>query len=615
MTTQPVISKEPGNPSRVRNSLLFLIDFLATFCVFWIYAGNQVPDVNEPHYWSKAAHFWNPELGRGDLFLESGDAHWAFFVVFGWLTTVLEIQTAILAGRFITWFSLAAAWTYMLHGLFRRSGQTAETGRNSDESYRSTERPIFLASIAAPIWLAGMHWGNWAGEWVVGGCESKGIAYACFFAGLGAISRSRWTLGWSMIGLGSLFHVATGLWVIATVGLASIWLQLFADRLPIRSWIRAHLLGWMLGASGFIAGAVPAIQMDMQTGSDERSQAAVAQVYTRLGHHLSPTRFSESRWRGFAALLAVSSAVLLIANRSRWSDSMQSGASEHLGQRDEFHPRVGVIHRAPQRVRWLLAVACVAFVFAMLGLVIDLSLSNLVPKLAASVLRYYWFRWNEVTWPLAIAILVIALATRQLAMPAGVTLASLSSAAWARIIGLAALAFSFGLLNERMRSHASEVIPAGDKQSFSLKEDTLEMQRDQFTHWLAVCEWIRTKMPREGLWLTPRRQQTFKWRAQRAELASWKDMPQNASSVVLWNERLQAAYRYDELKRLQPNDEAKLRELIAKYGIRYVLLDLRVEGQIIPAWKRLYPIAPDQNPYFVILESPEDIAPAETLAP
>ncbi len=72
MTTQPVISKEPGNPSRVRNSLLFLIDFLATFCVFWIYAGNQVPDVNEPHYWSKAAHFWNPELGRGDLFLESG---------------------------------------------------------------------------------------------------------------------------------------------------------------------------------------------------------------------------------------------------------------------------------------------------------------------------------------------------------------------------------------------------------------------------------------------------------------------------------------------------------------------------------------------------------------
>ncbi|XZE33562.1 DUF6798 domain-containing protein [Pirellulaceae bacterium SH501] len=603
MTMPPAISKESGNPSRVRSSLWFWIDFFATFCVFWLYAGNQIPEVNEPHYWSKAAHFWNPDLGNGDLFLESGDAHWAFFATFGWLTTVLEIQTAIFAGRILTWLSLAAAWTYLLHGLF--SSQFI----SPDKSPRSTSSRILLASVAAPIWLAGMHWGNWAGEWVVGGCESKGIAYACFFAGLGAISRSRWTLGWAMIGLGSLFHVVTGLWVIATVGLASIWLQILADKLPIQSWIRAHVLGWILGISGFIAGAVPAVQMDLQTGSDEKSQAAVAQVYTRLGHHLSPTRFSESRWRGFAALLAVSAAVILIANRSQWQTEGQTVAPEHHSRRQ------GLIHSAPNRVRWLLAVASLAFCFAMLGLIIDLALSSFFPKLAASILRYYWFRWNEVTWPLAIAVLAIAIATKQLAMPAGTTLANLTSAAWARIVALAALGFSFGLLNERMASHAAEVIPAGDKQSFSLKEDTLEMQRDQFSHWLAVCEWIRTKMPKEGLWLTPRRQQTFKWRAQRAELASWKDMPQNASAVVVWNERLQSAYRYDELKRLQPIDEAKLRELIGKYCIRYVLLDLRVDGQTIPAWKRLYPIAPEQNPYFVILEPPEDFAPAETLAP
>lgn len=603
MTMQPAIAEESGNRSRVRTRRWFWLDFLATLCVFLVYAGNQIPDVNEPHYWSKAAHFWNPSLGSGDLFLESGDAHWAFFATFGWLTTVLEIQSAIFAGRFITWVLLAAGWTYMLHGLLNTSGPTTAN------TPRSTSGPMILSSIAAPIWLAGMHWGNWAGEWVVGGCESKGIAYACFFVGLGAISRSRWTLGWAMIGLGSLFHVVTGLWVIATVGIASIWLQLFADKLSFQSWIRSHYLGWILGAAGFIAGAVPAIQMDLQTGSDAKSQAAVAQVYNRLGHHLSPTRFSESRWRGFAAMLAISSAVILIANRSKWTNPNQSAAPKNHGLVEEL------IHRAPGRVRWLLAIACIAFLVAMIGLAIDLVFSSLFPTFAASILRYYWFRWNEVTWPLAIAILAIAIATRQLAMPAGGTLARVSSEAWARIVAFTAMAFSFGLLSERIQAHAAEVIPAGDKQSFSLKEDTLEMQREQFTHWLAVCEWIRTKMPREGLWLTPRRQQTFKWRAQRAELACWKDMPQNASAVVLWNERLQAAYRYDELKRLQPNDEAKLRELIAKYGIRYVLLDLRVEGQTIPAWKRLYPIAPDQNPYFVILESPEDVALAETVAP
>ncbi|XZE45857.1 DUF6798 domain-containing protein [Pirellulaceae bacterium SH467] len=602
MTMQPEHPKESGKDVRVRSNGWFWIDFLATFVVFWLYAGNQIPDVNEPHYWSKAAHFWNSSLGKGDLFLESGDAHWAFFATFGWLTTVLPIQNAIGAGRFLTWLSLAGSWTYLLHGVLRRSV--------SPDSHGSaiSPAPKIFAVLAAPVWLAGMHWGNWAGEWVVGGCESKGVAYAFFFFGLGSICRSRWTLGWGMIGLGSLFHVVTGLWVIATVGLASIWLQLLSDRLPIQKWLRAHLVGWILGASGFVAGAVPAIQMDFQTGSDAKSQAAVAQVYTRLGHHLSPTRFSETRWRGFSALLAISSAVLLLAHRSRWASHKQPDApikGVSLGH---------LIHAAPERVRWLLAIASISFLVAMTGLAIDLLLSPWAPKFAASILRYYWFRWNEVTWPLALAIVVLAIATRRLGMPPGERLLGLSGESWVRIVSLSAFGFSIGLINERVQSHAAEVIPAGDKQSFSLKEDTQEIQREQFAHWLAVCEWIRTETPREGLWLTPRRQQTFKWRAQRPELASWKDMPQNASAVVLWNERLQAAYRYDDLKRLLPNDETKLKELIARYGIRYVLLDLRVEGQTIPAWKQLYPIAPNQNPYFVVLEAPTDPAPAETSA-
>lgn len=602
MTMQPEYSMESGSDVRVRSSGWYWIDFLATFVVFWLYAGNQIPDVNEPHYWSKAAHFWNPSLGKGDLFLESGDAHWAFFATFGWLTTVLPIQSAIGAGRFFTWLALAGSWTYLLHGVFRRASDDSRSDAVSTG-------PKILAALAAPVWLAGMHWGNWAGEWVVGGCESKGIAYAFFFFGLGAMCRSRWTLGWGMIGLGSLFHVVTGLWVIATVGLASIWLQLLADNIPFQKWIRVHFCGWVLGASGFIAGAIPAIQMDLQTGSDAKSQAAVAQVYTRLGHHLSPTRFSESRWRGFAALLAVSSAVLLLAHRSRWSASELSDAPE---AESSFRR---LIYDAPERTRWLLAIAAIAFLVAMMGLAIDLLLSPWSPKLAASILRYYWFRWNEVTWPLAIAILALAIASRQLSLPRGERLLGLSGEALVRIVSLSALAFSLGLINERVRSHAAEVIPAGDKQSFSLKEDSHEVQREQFAHWLAVCEWIRTQTPREGLWLTPRRQQTFKWRAQRPELASWKDMPQNASAVVLWNERIQAAYRYDELKRLLPNDETKLKELIASYGIRYILLDLRVEGQTIPAWKQLYPLAPEQNPYFVVLEAPTDLASSKTPSP
>src|SRR5689334_17945669 len=56
------------------------------FFIFFLFAGSLPPDVGESHYLVKAKHYWQPSWCMGDLFLESRDAHTAFYWAFGWVT-------------------------------------------------------------------------------------------------------------------------------------------------------------------------------------------------------------------------------------------------------------------------------------------------------------------------------------------------------------------------------------------------------------------------------------------------------------------------------------------------------------------------------------------------
>ena len=152
--------------------------------------------------------------------------------------------------------------------------------------------------------------------------------------------------------------------------------------------------------------------------------------------------------------------------------------------------------------------------------------------------------------------------------------------------------------------NSNEAIPAGDKAHFVAKSDSESEQVKQFEDWLRVCEWIRNRSDSESLWLTPRRQQSFKWHTGRPELACWKDAPQNAEAVVEWSQRLADAYQFNKEKILQPWTTEKLWELHAKYGIRYVLLDRRVAGQTPPLLPILYPSQDEPNETFAVFELP-----------
>ena len=77
--------------------------------------------------------------------------------------------------------------------------------------------------------------------------------------------------------------------------------------------------------------------------------------------------------------------------------------------------------------------------------------------------------------------------------------------------------------------------------------------------------------------------QTFKWYAGRAEVANWKDVPQDGPAIVAWWERMQDVHGTGK----RPPDPmwhasltelgaGRLRQLARRYGASYVLTNVTV---------------------------------------
>ncbi|MDO4568748.1 MAG: hypothetical protein Q4D38_00005, partial [Planctomycetia bacterium] len=177
----------------------FFLEILIIFGIFALFGAYAVPDTNEAHYLGKAAFFWNPDYAPGDFFLSSPDAHAVFYWSFGWLTLFCSMDTVAWIGRGLTWFLLAVGWMRICSGLKLPPGAGIVSGTLF----------LFLCS----------HF-SFAGEWVVGGVEAKGFAFAFLFIALGELVRNRWNACWVWLGLATLFHVLIGGWGMVATGIA-----------------------------------------------------------------------------------------------------------------------------------------------------------------------------------------------------------------------------------------------------------------------------------------------------------------------------------------------------------------------------------------------------------
>ena len=490
--------------------------------VFFIDGGAAAPHVNESHYLTKATHYWNADYCPGDLFLDSADPHLAFYWTLGWLTKFLPLTA-------VAWIARVAAWALLAAGWQRLSSAVV--------------RAPWTSVLSAALWVTLLRDGNrnFAGEWVVGGIEAKCIAYGFFLFGMAALARGDWRRPWIWFGAAAAFHVLVGAWaVLAALG---VWLT---EPRSERAAVRVLLPGLVAGGLLALIGLIPSLALEWHTDPAVNAEAARIYVYDRLPHHLAPLSLpkAEMEWR----LTWLGGMVVAFVGLWVWLRRQARSAQGLAAAAIDSSSTAGRIMRF----------ALFALAGALAGLAIELTLDH-DRFAAARLLRYYWFRQVDVALPLALAI-----------VGTGWTLAMLQSGqTWRRAVALAPLLWAASFLGEvtynRWRSNLPPAV----------------LQMENAPAWQEACSWIAEHAPVDAKFLVPRSGHSFKWYASRADVGSYKDVPQDAASVVEWRARMRELFptvdSLDERGRkiLLDSPEQlgtpRVLELAYKYGASHVI--------------------------------------------
>jgi hypothetical protein len=343
-----------------------------------------------------------------------------------------------------------------------------------------------------------------------------------------------------------------------------------------------------------LPGLIPAIALNWGVPKDVAREAARIYVFDRLSHHLVYHRFPEISIGRFQLLLL---AWLALA----WLLRREAGL---------------------RRLQWVVAGA-VAIGFV--GVLIDQAMvmnANLEQRTtleyelsAAPLLRYYWFRMSDSLVPAGVALAIVAgLHKLQASRPA---LASWLTIA-AILLATANIAdVYYWRSQQRLPGAILQPRPTPDSwprwwlAKLRPQESGLASAEEWHRDWQAVCGWISDHTPADAKFLTPREQQTFKWYAGRAEVANWKDIPQDARGLVAWKEILDELYPRDRehnRQDLAAFGDAQLRQLATKFGARYIVIDrTRADRRI--GLPHVYPLVREENSSFDVYRVPEQAQP------
>jgi hypothetical protein len=481
----------------------FWIAIALVFLAFALLGSGRspVPGVNEPHYLSKARHFWEPAWCARDLFLESSNPHWVFYATVGSLTKFLSLAQTAWVGRFLVWLALAGGWVALAGPMVAGLRGTIWSG-------------LFFLALSAT--------GNLSGEWLIGGVEAKGFAYAALFAGLACAGASQWKRAALWCGVAVSFHPVVGAWGGLALMFALGWL-LWEGRLtagdsgdlgvtaavaPQRGGqLAAALAAAALFLLVSLPGLIPALALIVHGAPADVSRAADAlQVFGRLDHHLDPRQFKGFAWGYYAVLLV------------GWL-ALRPWRGQNPAQRLFFRFVVGAL---------LIAAGGMAVGFG--------------PRWAG-VLKFYPFRLADLFLPIAVAVGVAGGWSRRFEGRRG---------AWAGHV-LAGAAFAWALAAPGNESNPNN------------------WSRERQADWRDVCRWVSVNTPDDALFLTPKYNVTFRWNAERAEYATWKDCPQDATSLVEWDRRLKVIRNWRSIHFEEGFTADALEELRELTGVDYVL--------------------------------------------
>jgi hypothetical protein len=267
--------------------------------------------------------------------------------------------------------------------------------------------------------------------------------------------------------------------------------------------------------------------------------------------------------------------------------------------------------RRPAEGTWrgLRAFVAAAAIIALIGGAIC-WLSLYAEDLGAALLRFYWFRLADVAVPLGIALEGTALALSRfrwrlaVASSNGVEFSgtdfgwpgssaseppegrraggSLRSTPATHAPGLGLRKWPTAIVilmaGAHLGSHLLGLRVATPPRAYLMYEDRSPEERLGFyADWRDACMWIAQpgNVPANARFLTPLMSGTFKWYTGRAEVANWKEIPQDAAAIVEWSQRIEqlrlGGRKGSDDDSLADLGAERLQQLGVRYGADYVI--------------------------------------------
>jgi hypothetical protein len=568
--TAPTAEVQPG-----RLYFAGRVDWLPWLAVTAIFLSASllrapIPAVNEPHYLGKAKHWWDPSWCPGDFFLDSSNPHLYFYIAVGWLTKFLTLPQTALVLRVMSLGCLASGWMACLRRMYRSP---------------------WSAVLAAGVFTSLMAVGNFSGEWLIGGVESKVFAYACVLWG-GAFALDGRRAGAAVMFVAAVaFHPVVGMWVLIAAAPAGVmWRVLgrmhgLAVTAQHSGGVQTLPLAPTLGERGgretplppreglgeglavprtlspptecrdfegtteaapvgeprwvallvLIVGtglaAAPALPLVIGADLAVARRADVLLLTQRVGHHTDPVLFPVSAYIYYGAMLAVWG-VCVTANRLR-----PRGGDDHHGH-------------ARSAVNWFIAASlAIASVGLLVGWCPQFTSVDWQHPWRLWLLKFYPFRLADLLVPFGVALEVVWIVEQLWLCKTddGVRrwpMLMFTIAAWVTALLLP----------------APDANPSG-------------MTAAEYEQWIEICDWLESHTAPEALIGTANKDWAIKWFANRPEYVSFKDCPQDAAGILEWWRRRQMLVQWSRRAKVDGGLSASdLADLHASTGMDYLVV-------------------------------------------
>ncbi len=400
-----------------------------------------------------------------------------FGYVSGFFVHLFDFIPTIFFGRLVSYFFFSFAYLKLLE---------------------ATKINFSLGCAGLMVFLTFFPTGMSAGEWMIGGLETKVFAYSFAFLAISAVLQKQLLSAFLYSGFALSLHLLVGGYHLICLTSILVY-QMFNNGLSIREILKKSypfLIGGSWGLIGVLSYLfIPVDQEISRLGWE-------VYVHIRVPYHVLPKLYVEALI--FPFLFSVLNLGMLFIVKE-------------------------------EKLKHLTLYVLTSVLISLLGVLIYLVGDQ-------SFLRFYFFRFNDTIQPFLTILILSSLLTNYSGL-----LSERINIKWVRsqaIIYFAVVVAGI-LFIVKKESNIKELLNLG-----SYQKDVIE---SKISFDLEMAKWIRQNTPEEAVFIIPTDWETFYMEANRAVFVSWKHAPQKAEDLVEWYRRIQMINRDENL--FDPNIE------------------------------------------------------------